>query len=342
MKTPKPRKLKSGNYNVNLRLNGQNISITRSTAKECTRAAELLKAQYRQEIKPKRVDAVDKTLGQLMDDYIKRHSFRLSPSTRCGYDNIRHNRFQAVIDKQIKSVKDWQLVINDEAKEISPKTLKNAWGFASASMNDAKIPVPDVKLPSVAIKTKPYLIPSEMKQLIVAAETDKYAIPVMLALLGLRRSEICGLTWDDIDFKRKRISVNKARVMDEKHKYIVNDRTKTQRGTRQVPIMIPELYNALCAVPKEDRIGNVVHCNPGTIGKAINRLCVENGLTPIGTHGCRHSFASLGHSVHVPPQEMQMLGGWKDLGTMNKIYTHIGEQEMLNAENAISQFFSKT
>ena len=47
MKVPEPRKLSSGNYFIQLRLNGQSIPITAETATECKNIAELTKAEYR-------------------------------------------------------------------------------------------------------------------------------------------------------------------------------------------------------------------------------------------------------------------------------------------------------
>ena len=130
-------------------------------------------------------------------------------------------------------------------------------------------------------------------------------------------------------------------VIDENHKYVVKQRAKTSKGNRLIPIMIPELFDALCAVPEENRTGRIVTCYPGTVCNAINRICKSSDLKQIGTHGCRHSFASAGHSMNIPPHEMQLLRGWDDLNTMNKIYTHINDQELLKAENALKSFFQK-
>jgi len=66
--------------------------------------------------------------------------------------------------------------------------------------------------------------------------------------------------------------------------------------------MIPELLAALEAV--EDKSGPVVRCNPNTIYHQINRVCARNGLPRVGTHGLRHSFASLGYHLGVPELEM--------------------------------------
>jgi hypothetical protein len=45
MKTPKPRKLPSGSWFIQLRLDGESVPITASTERECVRKAQLIKAE---------------------------------------------------------------------------------------------------------------------------------------------------------------------------------------------------------------------------------------------------------------------------------------------------------
>ena len=99
------------------------------------------------------------------------------------------------------------------------------------------------------------------------------------------------------------------------------------------------LLAALEAV--EDKSGPVVRCNPNTIYHQINRVCARNGLPQVGTHGLRHSFASLGYHLGVPELEMMQLGGWADNQTMIRIYTHIANADRVKAENAMAGFFSQ-
>ena len=342
MKVPKPKKLKSGNYYIYLRLGGVGHSITRSTAKECTRAAELLKAEHRANNSPQTHDSRGRTLRQLMQAYTDRYRATLSPSTLYGYDQIIKHRFTNFIDTPYKSITDWQKVVNQEIAKYKPKTVKNEWSFLCASIRDAKLPIPDVKLPAPISATRPYLVPDEVQKLIAVAKDDKCAIPVMLALHGLRRGEIAGLTWEDVDLANGRLSIHQVLVRNENKEWVRKDTAKTKKGNRQIPIMIPELSAALSAVPKQDRHGAVCPCHVSDIYNHINRLCRAAQVPEIGVHGCRHAFASLGHSLSVPINEMMLLGGWDDLATMQKIYTHIGEQEMLAAKNKFANFFEKT
>lgn len=71
-------------------------------------------------------------------------------------------------------------------------------------------------------------------------------IPVTLAACcGLRRSEICGLKWSNINFKRETITICTALVLDENLKYVEKG-TKTTASKRTIALM-PQPLAALRA-----------------------------------------------------------------------------------------------
>ena len=344
MKVPEPRQLPSGNWFIYLRIGGQQIPVTERTRSECVKTAQLIKAEYLagREIRRKKLPpASEMTLRELLTSYIEKYKPVLSPATVRGYNVIKENRFQAFMDRKLREISGWQKVINAETGECGAKTLKNAWGLVSAAMKDQGIPVPDVTLPQIVPKPRPWLNAEEIRTFVAAVRGSEYEIPILLGLHGLRRSEIAALSWDRVDLKRGTLRVEGAVVPDETGKYVYKETNKSAAGRRAVPIMIPELTAALRAVPKADRKGPVVTCHINTIYKAVNRICEREGLPLIGAHGLRHSFASLGRSVGVPPREMQALGGWSDVGTMQRIYEHLAEADMLRARNAIADFFDK-
>lgn len=343
MKIPTPRQLPSGSWFLQMRLGGESVPVTEPTRAGCIKTAQIIKAEYlagRPIHRKKLPPAPEMTLRELLDAYIKKYKAVLSPATVRGYAVIRDHRFQAVADKKLREIGDWQEIINEEAALCAAKTLKNAWGLVSAAMKDQKLPVPDVTLPQVIPKARPWLSAEEIRVLVAAARGSSYEIPILLGLHGLRRSEIAALTWDCVDLKAGVIRVEAAVVPDERGKYVRKQTNKTPTSRRPVPIMIPELRAALEAVSESDRKGPVVHCHINSIYKAVNSLCEKNGIPQIGAHGLRHSFASLGHHVGVPEHEMQILGGWKDLGTMKKIYEHIEAADLMKAQNAMAAFYA--
>lgn len=342
MKIPKARKMSSGSWYINLRLGGESISVTEKTEKACIREAQRVKAEYLAG-KRERVEVEEKepapTLDAVVESYINSKEGVLSPSTIRGYETIKRTRFQTIMQTPVDEIGDWQTVISNEAGTCSAKTLKSAWGLVHASLSAKKFPVPDVTLPQVVPATRPWLDTKQAKAFVKLVANEDFAIPALLALHGLRRSEIMGLWWSNVDLDNELIHVHGSTVRQSTGGFVDKDTNKNQSSRRTVPIMIPELKKALSRTKQEERLGKVCSGSFDRIWEKINALCAENGLPQVGFHGLRHSFASIGYSLGVSELEMMKLGGWSDTKTMHKIYTHIAEADLLKSKNKIANFF---
>ena len=340
MKLPKAKKLPSGNWFIRLRLGGEDIPILEATEKECNNQARLIKAEY---LAGKRLERVGKkeeqTLDKIVQDYIDSRKAVLSPATIVGYETIKKNRFKAFMDKKPSEIK-WQSMINDETKTgISSKTLRNSWALISSALIYSGYEAPAVKLPQVVQSQRPWLDADQVKIFIAAVKDTDVAIPALLALHSLRRSEILALTWDKIDLNNNTIRIEGSAVPGEKNKLVYKETNKTKNSRRTVPIMIPELKTALTAVPEEQRKGRIYNQYQNMLWRDINRICKNNNLPAVGVHGLRHSFASLAYHVGLPEQDAMLIGGWEDAGTMHKIYEHISDADRIKAQNKIAEFF---
>lgn len=347
MKVPKARKLSSGNWFIQLRLNGESIPVTARTEKECVKKAQLIKAEHqagkREETPPKPEKQNGPTLGEAIDNYISQRDAVLSPSTIRGYKVIKRTRFLELMETRLEDItpQRWQKACNDEIKlkKCSAKTLKNAWGFVSSVITEATVqPAPKVKLPQVVQKERPFLEPEQIHTFIDAVHGTKVEIPALLALSSLRRSEIMGLRWENIDLEKKIIFVRGAAVLDIDNHLVAKPENKNQSSARTVPIMIDELYDAL--LENAQPFGPVVECWPNMLLKQINRVCEKNGLPLVGVHGLRHSFVSLAYHLGVPEKVVMEVGGWSDYQTMRKIYTHIAKSDVSKYTSQLSDFFS--
>ena len=336
MKVPTPRRLKSGLWFIQLRLNGQSIPVTAETKTDCIRIAEKIKADHRTDINPIKKLPKSLTLRECVSTYINKYQNTLSPSTVDRYRVYRECRFKNYMDKPIGTI-NWQRMIDDELQLVSEKTVYNGWGLVRPSLKLVGYPVPQIRLAQVPVKEIPFLQPEEIKKFCAEIKGKSYEIAALLELHGLRLSEMKALTWEDIDLEHNVINVNGAYVKGEDG-YVDKPTNKNSTSTRPVPIMIPQLTDALNAV--ENKTGRVVTIYPSVLLRDVKRACRKAGVTECGNHSLRHSFASLCFFLGIPMRQIQEWGGWSNSDTLTKIYIRLSASAKTQYQRNFSDFFS--
>lgn len=331
MKIPKPRKLPSGSWFCQTMIDGKRISVTAPTKSECTARVIALKVQTDESGHSEA--SGDILLGEAIDRYIADRSDVLSPATIRGYNIIRNHRFQNFMDARLCDIPNWQKVINSEAKKCSAKTLRNAWGLISAVIKANGLDPGAVRLPLNISEERAFLQPEQIKTFVAAIHGDRYELQYLLALHGLRRSELLALEKSDVT---DQIRINKARVPSADHKFVTKDTTKNRTSTRTVPVMIDRVTELVADRPD----GVLIKTNPERMNKHLAEICAESSLPIITLHGLRHSFASLCYHLKISELQCMELGGWSDLTTMRKIYTHIADEDRRKAASELKGFFS--
>lgn len=198
-----------------------------------------------------------------------------------------------------------------------------------------------------AAKNKNYLDREESIKLLNLLEDEdmQYKTAAKLALYtGLRREEVCGLEWSDIDFIHSVISVERASVYIPKNDYteesgIITDDTKNEGSERC--IRISGSVNQMLKDYKEwqmkrrlqlgdrweehDRlfttaVGTPIH--PDTLTRWFSEFTKRNGLPHVTIHGLRHTNATLLINSYVPITTIAARLGHANPSTTTKIYTH--------------------
>ncbi len=316
IKVPKPRQLKSGKWNIELKAEGW--STTEDTPEECIIKAKAIRAGFLEARKA----APKMTVKAVMQRYIDRRALR-SPSTLHGYETIMNTRFKDIIDCDINTV-DWQEAINREAKNVSPKTLKNAWGFAHAAMEDAGITPPKVVLPQTVKKELPWLDYEQIGVFLKAVRGTSGELGALLALHSLRRSEILAVTVGKIDRERNVILVEGA-VVRGKNGMVEKETNKTSASRREVPIMIPRLLELIPDAPPDTKL---ITYKANSLYDKINRVCRKADLPEVGVHGLRRSFASLAYHLKWDMMTTMRIGGWDDDKLVREIYTKLSSKDI--------------
>lgn len=350
MQIPKARKLKSGSWFIQLRLGGESISVTDPNKNKCEREARYIKSEYlagkrvKKEEEPTEPELPSITLDQAIDDYCKSKSNVLSPATIRGYQNIRKNQLKEIMQKNVYDLaeltkEEWQEIINRESGSRAPKTVKNSVSFVKTIIQEkTKKVLPTATLPAPVDSDTAFLYADEIPKFVSAVVNTKIAVPALLALSSMRLSEIQALDWKDIKKNPDFIRTNGAVVPDEHNKMTHKKQNKNISSSRDVPILIPELKQAIEKNRKP--YGPVMDFSRSFFLKQLHLLCRESNITDVTIHGLRHSFASLAYHLQIPEKIAMEIGGWSDAGTMHKRYTHIAKKDINRYKTAIADFYS--
>lgn len=329
---PKPRQLKSGAWNIELRAEG--VSITEPTKELCQTKARAIRAGFIQQKKA----SPGITFSQAIDKFIADQYNTLSPSTIRGYRSIQKNRLPRVMNAPMGAAINWQAEFDKMVGDYAPKTIRNTWGLITAILRYFHQPIPSIKISRKKSASRPFLEPSEILVFLDAIKGDSCEVAFLLGLHSLRLSEIQALCKDThIDLAKKLIHVSGATVPDEHHQLVTKSENKTEESERTVPIMIPRLYELLAALP--DGSDPVVSASRSTIYKHIKKIAADNGLPPISEHCLRHSFVSLGYHLRLSETEVMEMGGWSDSHTVHKIYLHLAKKDRMKAETKMAKFY---
>lgn len=314
----KAKKLPSGNWRVLV------YDYTDSNGKrhyESFTAADKAEAEYQAAEfsinKKRRKIPANMTLREAIDKYISCKENLLSPATVRGYIAIKKNRFKPIMDKKIDKIEneDIQSCINEEAKTYSPKTIRNGYGLIRTILHEYCGYYPSVTLPQPIEYTANVVQPEDIPRLLKAVEGDTCEVQILLALwLGLRRSEILGLHWDQINIKRHTIEIKNALVPDKNNKLILKG-TKTVKSQRVLPI--PDyIYNKLIKLDKTNDF--IFNTSPDLPLKHLKKACKSIGIENVRLHDLRHTMASIGGLLNISDQYLMKIGGWSNTKTLKK------------------------
>ena len=166
----------------------------------------------------------------------------------------------------------------------------------------------------------------------------KKTIFALLIFLGLRKAEICGLSWEDIDFQNKTLSVN-HNTLYYKQFGIVTKKPKTENSKRTIKLpeqllKILEEYKSWYDYQKRNYgdlwattnylflqdNGNII--NPCTINSWLRKFNLKNGLKPIPPHSLRHTCITMQINAGIPIKVVSTRAGHANEKITLGIYTH--------------------
>ncbi|EAX46638.1 phage integrase family protein [Thermosinus carboxydivorans Nor1] len=200
------------------------------------------------------------------------------------------------------------------------------------------LPTDDVAVPQVRKQDKRPLTPDEWDALLTAAQTapDIFAALVVEWATGLRRGELLGLMWDDIDFDRCLINVRRAVQIRRGGCVLADPKTEATKRVLPVPKEVMQVLRAhrarqmqcrLAAGPAWQDCGLVFPTSGGTLydprnwSKRFARIAKAAGLD-IGVHHLRHDLTSRIVAAGAPVKEAQYRLGHATVKMLLDVYAH--------------------
>ena len=197
-----------------------------------------------------------------------------------------------------------------------------------------------VDLPRVMRKEMEIWTQDDINQFLGAAKDTPYYVPFCTALYtGMRRSELLGLKWTDIDLQHGRIAISRGLHQLKGGTYIFAEpKSKTSRRSIAIPTSLTLLLKEHFKSQKmEDTVfgkrkgdSDLVFCTskggplrPNTVTRAWTMVIKKCGVKRIRLHDARHTYASLmllaGTNLKVVSERL----GHSGIDVTADIYSHV-------------------
>ncbi len=289
------------------------------------------------------------------------------------YPAIGHLRMDKITPRQI------QAFVNALSKEganertgkpLAPKTIRHnlslisdVFSYAVKMGVVADNPCMKVTIPKGEVKEKQIYAPAEVERFLTLLNDEPLKWRTFFTLdiySGMRRGEMLGLEWKDIDFETGIVHIQRTSNYT-KAKSIYTDTTKTENSVRFIKLP-PEVIAILEKFKGEQesekqRLGdkwiendrlftkwNGLPMNPQTPYGWLKEFCEEHQFPFYGIHTFRHLHASLLIGAGIDPTTVSGILGHSQVSTSLNIYGHMFCENQVKACNAVAEAlkFDKT
>ncbi len=290
-------------------------------------------------------------------------------STAANGKNIKFDTAER-ISKTLNLPIEKLFKINIDNSGLSEKTILHHHRLISVILETAKrerlipfnVASEHMKAPKVRPKEAKYLDDEQARKFLnlLLNEEDIRAKTALIINLftGLRRGELCGLSWQDIDEEKCIISISKASQY-QTGKGVVEVTTKTHSSNRFIDIskFVIEILKEYKKwwferkmlfgkdwEGKENRLfvqerGKPI--NPDTINFWLEKFIRKHSLPQITPHSLRHTFATLQVASGVDIRTLQSRTGHAQASTLLNTYSHAFKKAQVQASNALEKVLLK-
>ena len=358
-------------------INGERNQIERYGGKTKTEALESMrKAIYEYETTGQLMVESDISVHDYFEYWYKNYVLvNLKLNTQKNYRGILDNHIYPYIDSyKLKSVKPGTIqdLLNAEfEKGFARQTLGIIKGILNKGFEMAVYPYQFIKNdPSSYAKIPKYdekewrdrgdlkiISMKDFKTLsTIVQPSDPYYLPMMISFqTGLRRAEVCGLEWSDIDFEEETLKVERIMINDGKKYVIGTPKTKSSYRTILMGHTLSSLLKKMQTRQKENRLfygaryiptdfvcvkENGSPVTPNSIKWYTAKLRKQTGID-FNFHSFRHTHATMLLENGAKPKEIQTRLGHSRLATTMDTYAHVTKKMKKETVDIFEQMLHK-
>lgn len=243
----------------------------------------------------------------------------------------------SILSKVLRQAVDWDRLARNPAAVARPPKV--------SAQNGARSPM----VTWTSTETAAFLKACE------EAQDGYYPAWLMLVTTGMRRGELLGLRWTDLDLDSRRASISQTVivVVNEGRHEVQFGSPKTERGRRAVALDAKTVaalkshkaaqaeIRLLLGASYRDR--QLVFCQPDgaplhpeRFSRTFASRVRQHGMRKIRLHDLRHTHATLGLEKGIHPRIMQERLGHANVGITLGTYSHVNPAMDANAADTIS------
>ena len=312
------------------------------------------------------------TLGEWIDKWLDEYMiFTIKENTIKGYrSQIDHQIKPFIGHKQLASLTtaDIQKFYNKIKKEgrvhphpihghvLSDSMVRKIHMMLHEAMEVAvreryivRNPTDNTTIPKKTITEKQVLDDSQLNRFLEAIQGEPYWHDFFYVevMTGLRRGEICGIKWSDIDFNEGTLCIKRSVSTKEGGGVSIGE-TKTDAGVRT--IIMPPSVATLLQEKQADAISEWVFphytnpsdpLHPSSAYKKLKTILKNIELPMMRFHDLRHTFATHATDGGVDPKTLAGILGHTDASFTLDTYTHVTGDMQRNAMTVVNSMMQQ-
>lgn len=335
-----------------------------STWEECDEKRQELVRRDRQGIPtPSRSAKLSEWLPYWLEEYIRPHRKR---TTYVKYEmHVRLYLVPLLGSRRLESLTTANVrrMVSEVTSKTSAATAKEAHRVLRTALTAAcreelisrnvvqLVPAPQVEPRALT----PWTLDETLTFLESARGDGLYPAFVLAVALGLRRGEILGLQWRDVDLDRRTLTVRTTLHRGGKELYL--DTTKNRR-TRVIPIPLmcvaPLRWQRLRQSAQQARAGGKWHdsdlvfttrsglpIEPRNLYRSFLRIAASADLPQVRLHDTRHGCASLLFAAGVAPRTVMEILGHSQIAVTMNVYTHVSDDNRREAMSHMDRLLKR-